>query len=254
MLARAVSGVLPARDVAMDVSAVPLIAGRRGAAVIVGRLGTRVAGPITMLTAAFTPRAAPVVSRRATSRATAASARDGGGPLGIVSALALSPGAYEIRVATELPGGAAGSVHTFVDVPDFARERLSLSGVLWHVAPEEPSAPREEIDGALPFAPTARRAFARTESVSIFVQVSQGLTRKDLLQPVTLRVQVRDAQDHAVRDSLQTLMPATFGANRTANARLPLPLQGLAAGHYLLSLDATMGERRASRSVRFAVE
>jgi VWFA-related protein len=253
MLARSVSGALPARDVAMDVSAVPLIAGRRSAAVIVGRLDDRPAGPIAMLNAAFTPRAQPVTSRRITVRP-ANPRRPGADPLGLVSALALAPGSYEIRVGTELADGTAGSVHTFVDVPDFARESLSMSGVLLHVAPEDPSAPRDEIDGVLPFAPTARRVFTHTDTVSAFVQVSQGTSRKDMLVPVTIAMHIVDVQDRVVREQASTLGPDAFASNRTANAKLAIPIAGLAPGQYLFKLDATAGKKSVERVVRFSVE
>ncbi len=252
-LTRAVTDVLPARGVPLEASAVPMIAGSRPAAVLVGRLGTAVARPIAMLIAAFTPRAAPVVSRRI---AIAPATGGGTGPaaLGLVSALALEPGSYEIRVAAELPGGAAGSVHTFVDIPDFRQARLSMSGVLLHVAPEEPVASRDEIDGALPFVPTARRRFTSTDTVSAFVQVSQGTLRKDPLQPVALLLRIDDTHGTALRNQTGTLSPADFADHRTANSRLSLPLRGLPPGRYLLTLQAALGERRTERLVRFEVE
>jgi VWFA-related protein len=252
-LTRSVSAVVPRADVPLEISAAPLIADRRGAAVIVGRLGDRPAGPISMLDAAFTLRAQPVTSRQVTLRPVDA----GGstvGPLGVVSALALDPGSYEIRVGTELADGTTGSVHTFVDVPDFARESLSMSGVLLHVAPEDPSAPRDEIDGVLPFAPTARRAFARTDTVSAFVQVSQGTSRKDALVPVAIAMHIVDVQDRVVREQSSTLGSEAFASNRTANAKLAIPTAGLAPGQYLLKLDATTAKKSAERVVRFSIE
>jgi VWFA-related protein len=252
-LTRSVSDVVPRADVPLEASAVPLIAGRRSAAVIVGRLDDRPAGSITMLNAAFTPRAQPVASRRITVRP-ANPRRPGTDPLGLVSALALAPGSYEIRVGTELADGSTGSVHTFVDVPDFARERLSMSGVLLHVAPEDPSAPPEEIDGVLPFAPTARRAFTRTDTVSAFVQVSQGTSRKDALVPVAMAMHIIDVQDRVVREQSSTLGPEAFASNRTANAKLAIPIAGLAPGQYLFKLDATAAKKSVERVVRFSVE
>ncbi len=252
-LTRAVSDVLPVRDVPLEASAVPMIAGSRPAAVLVGRLGIGVARPIAMLTAAFTPRAAPVVSRRI---AIAPAPGGGTGPaaLGLVSALGLEPGSYEIRVAAELPGGAAGSVHTFVDIPDFRRSPLSMSGVLLHVSPEEPVASRSEIDGALPFVPTARRRFTSPDTVSAFVQVSQGTMRKDSLQPVTLLLRIDDTHGTALRNQTGTLSPAEFAGHRTANSRISLPLRELPPGQYLLTLQAALGERRAERLVRFELK
>jgi hypothetical protein len=248
-LMRAASGVLPNDDVPFEVSAVPMVAGRRAAAVIVGRVENETR-PTRLLTAAFTPTATPVVSRRLSIRTVTGRAADSGA-MGLVSALALEPGFYELRVATELSGGATGSVHTFVEVPDFKRERLSMSGVLLHVAPEEPAAPREEIDNVLPFVPTAQRAFTRADDVSAFVQIAQGTERRDTLQSVTLRVRVIDAQDAAVRDQSLELAATAFTKNRTANSKMKVPTRGLAPGRYLLRLSTTMGERHVERTLRF---
>ena len=100
-------------------------------------------------------------------------------------------------------------MHTFVDIPDFKRAPLAMSGVLLHVAPEEPVA-LDEIDDGLPFVPTARRRFAPTDTVSAFVQVTQGTARKDALQSVTLRLRINDAHDAIVRNQSGTLSPAEF--------------------------------------------
>lgn len=248
-LTRTASGVLPGDDVPFEVSAVPMIAGRRAAAVIVGRV-EREARPTRLLTAAFTPTATPVVARRLSIRDVAGRATGSGG-MGLVSALALEPGFYELRVATELSGGATGSVHTFVAVPDFKRELLSMSGVLLHVVPEEPAAPREEIDDVLPFVPTAQRTFNRGDVMSAFVQISQGTERRDRLQSVTVRLRIIDAQDAAVRDQSLALEPAAFAKNRTANSKLMVPTAGLVPGRYLLRLSTAMGERHVERTLRF---
>jgi VWFA-related protein len=250
ILTRAVGDVLPARSVPLEVSVVPMIAGSRSAAVLVGRLGADAARPTAMLSAAFTPRAAPVVSRRI-ALGPAAAGGSGSAALGLVSALALEAGSYEIRVAAEVPGGAAGSVHTFVDIPDFRRATLSMSGVLLHVDPEEPVASRDEIDDALPFVPTARRTFARGDTVSAFVQVSQGTMRKEPVGAVTLRLRINDTTGATLRNETGALSPAEFAKNRTAHARLSLPLRELSPGQYLFTLEATLGDRRAERVLRF---
>jgi VWFA-related protein len=249
-LSRAVTRVLPARDVRLELSAVPMIAGSKGAAVLVARLAAGAARPTAMISAAFTPRAAPVASRRIAIPPAPGDGKQATG-LGLVSALALEPGSYEIRLGAEAPGAAAGSAHTFIDIPDFRQAALSMSGVLMHAAPEEAAVPRSEIDGALPFVPTARRSFTASDTVSAFVQVSQGTARKDVLQPVTLRLRIDDTRAATRRTQIGTLAPAQFGNHRIANSRLTLPLRDLPAGHYLLTLEAALGDQRVERLVRF---
>jgi hypothetical protein len=259
-LTQAVSNVLPAREIPLEVSAVPMLSGTRPATVIVGRVAPGAPRPSAVLAAALTSRAAPVVSRRVsippapgTGTAAGNEPRPTASALGLLSALPLEPGSYEIRVGAESSSGAAGSVHTFVDVPDFTRAPLALSGVLLHVAPEEPSAPHDDIEKGLPFVPTARRAFSRSDKVALFVQVGQGTARKDAVQTVTLRLRISDVHDAAVRNQTGSLTPAEFTKSRTANVRLPLPLGGLAPGRYLLTLEASAGDLRAERLLRFEI-
>jgi hypothetical protein len=73
------------------------------------------------------------------------------------------------------------------------------------------------------------------------------------LQPVRLHLRVLDAQDTTLRDQASILAPAEFATSRTANARFPVPLQNLPPGEYLLRLEATLGDRRTNRLVRFSV-
>ncbi len=94
VLTRAMAEVLPERSVPLEVSAVAMIAGDRSAAVLIGRLGEGAARPTAVVTAAFTPRAAPVVSRRITIAPTTAGRGTGSRALGLVSALALEAGSY----------------------------------------------------------------------------------------------------------------------------------------------------------------
>ena len=67
-------------------------------------------------------------------------------PYEIVSELNLKPGTYRIRAAADNPRvGKTGSVFTDVDVPDFAKARLTMSGLAlvstprWAAFPKEPS-------------------------------------------------------------------------------------------------------------------
>ena len=251
-LTRAISDVLPARDLPLELSAVPILSGAQPAALIVGRVAAGTARPSALLAAALTPRAAPVVSRRVSIPPATANS-PGSLPLGLLSALPLEPGSYEIRVAAEASGGAAGSVHTFVDIPDFKRAPLSLSGVLLHVAPEEPSAPRDDIEKGLPLVPTARRTFTRSDKVSVFLQVSQGTSRKDAIQPVAVRLRISDVHDAVRRSETGSLAPAQFANHRTANVRLPLAAGELPPGQYLLTFEASAGDLRAERLVRFEI-
>jgi hypothetical protein len=70
---------------------------------------------------------------------------------------------------------------------------------------------------------------------------------------VALRLRITDTGGTARRNQDGTLTSAECVNNRTANARLPLPLGELPAGQYLLTLEAVLGERSAERLLRFEV-
>jgi hypothetical protein len=68
---------------------------------------------------------------------------------------------------------------------------------------------------------------------------------------VTLRLRIDDTRAATRRTQIGTLAPAQFGNHRIANSRLTLPLRDLPAGHYLLTLEAALGDQRVERLVRF---
>src|SRR6185369_9820141 len=88
----------------------------------------------------------------------------------------------------------------------------------------------------LPFVPTTRREFAQSERVQAFVRVFQGGTAQ--ASPVTLRAELLDASDRTAFDRSVTLEAGSFDSRGAADQTVELPLEGLAAGHYLLSVTA----------------
>jgi VWFA-related protein len=77
-----------------------------------------------------------------------------------LSQIALAPGRYELRVgAQRTSDGAAGSVYADVDVPDFARAPLSLSGIVVDSSPAVAGGPRDLFATLIPIVPTASREF-----------------------------------------------------------------------------------------------
>jgi VWFA-related protein len=171
-------------------------------------------------------------------------------PTEVALRLALRPGRYNIRLAAERTSDdTAGSVHATVVVPDFARERLSLSGVAIGRGEGRRIVGRAELGELLPFAPTAGRTFDRTDRVGALLRVHQRAGR---LQPVTLDTEILDASGSAVVTHTRTLEPSAFD-DGAAEHRYELPLATLEPGDYLLRFLAVAGDARAQRDVRFSV-
>jgi VWFA-related protein len=162
-----------------------------------------------------------------------------------------SPGSYQVRVAA-LDDGRTGSVYTFADVPDFHQAPVSLSGVGIHVDPPAPtdgtSTANERTASA---ALTTARTFDCTSQAAALAYVCQSTSAT--AAPVDVSGTVFDVTGRSVLRRTDTMAAASFAAG-CASYQIGLPLDHLAPGEYLLTIDAVHAAARASRSVRFQVQ
>jgi hypothetical protein len=107
-------------------------------------------------------------------------------------------------------------------VPDFAKQPLSLSGLVLTVTPSVPSAGRDAFANLLPVVPTTQRELARTDRASAFLQVYQDADRVPLPASVTARI--TDTSDRIVLDQVTPLPADRFAGKRGADYRLELPV------------------------------
>jgi VWFA-related protein len=165
----------------------------------------------------------------------------------------LNSGRYGLRiVASSTFTGKTGSVNCEVDVPDFAREPLSLSGVVLSADPDGFVAPRDALRTFLPVVPTSRRSFFRGEKASTFLRAYQG--GKEPPAPVTLAVSITDSRGAIVFETSELMSASAFTASRSSDHCLDLPLDRLSPGRHLLTFLATAGKHTFRRQVRFEVE
>ncbi|CAN5651011.1 hypothetical protein BH23ACI1_BH23ACI1_30700 [soil metagenome] len=85
--------------------------------------------------------------------------------------------------------------------------------------------------------------------VGALVRVHQPARR---LQPVMLETEILDAVGEVVVTESRAIDAAGF-QHGAAEHRFELPLRDLTPGDYLLRFNATSGEARAQRDVRFSV-
>ncbi len=177
--------------------------------------------------------------------------------------LTLTPGHHQIRFnVTSNRLKASGSVYADVEVPDFDRSPLSLSGLVLgparEAAPADGAAPETAAVGGdapasgLPVVPTTTRSFAPGDAISVFARIFQD--RGTAPDAVTVTADVYDA-GNAVRHLPARTFPATaFEGGRSAAFEAALPLAGLAHGPHLLSIAARLpGGRMARRDLVFWV-
>lgn len=166
--------------------------------------------------------------------------------------LELKAGRYEMRAAIEdATLGRTGSVYGTVDIPDFRRVDVSLSGIALEVRPSAPSSPAKAWANLVPLTPSARRSFARTDTVSAFARIYHGFTRA--ATPGYVTALVRDESDQVVFRQESRITGEHIGASRATDVNVDLPIARLAPGPYMLAIDTRHGSATASRQLRFEV-
>jgi hypothetical protein len=178
--------------------------------------------------------------------------RQGDVPFEVLAQLPMKPGRMELRVSARSQRlNLEGSVYAGLDVPDFAKAKLSLSSVVVSTTPTWPAAPLDTFRGILPIVPTSRRTFATTDRAAAFVRIYQGGRTSAL--PATVTSRILDRADASPVQHTHTIDAGRFGAARAADYTVDLPLAALVPGSYLLRLSVSCGEESATRDLRFSV-
>lgn len=263
-LRKALASVVPARDVAMQVTAAPFVVpGKRDSTMAIvlavrepapppGEKSTRT--NVDVLVGAYGPdgkrfgsqRLNAAIQLRAESGATV--------QYEVLSEMRLKPGRYQLRFAAESSlHGKSGSVYYDVDVPDFSKDDFALSGLVLAAVPNVAVAPRDAFAKLIPVVPTSRRNFWKTDQVVSFLRLYQsGKTTA----PVKVNLQIRDTNDRAVFEDSELIEGAEFMLmqRRSADYRVQLPMNELAPGPYLLTVEANAAGKSLRRDVRFVVQ
>ena len=164
-------------------------------------------------------------------------------------AVALAPGRYQIRYhVTSAVLGRNGSVYADLEVPDFTRAGLSVSGI---ILGNLPPAPDDALSALVPLSLTTRRSFTSTDEVTALVHVLRG--GSDGPSQVTASARILDRTDSEHFTTERVLTPdAVTGA---MSFDVPLPLGRLAAGPYLLTISiAAPGRPPIRRDLRFNIK
>ena len=165
--------------------------------------------------------------------------------------LALAPGRYSVRLnATSAALDKSGSVYVDFDVPDFTREPLSVSPIVFGT--RAPESRDDVLAPVLPIVPTTIRSVAAGERPVVFVRIAQGGSAPVL--PATATVKILDLADATVSESTHAIAVGAFDGSRSAPFELPLALAGLAPGPYLLTVEVTIsGGVSARRDLVFRI-
>ncbi|MDQ3070112.1 MAG: VWA domain-containing protein [Acidobacteriota bacterium] len=260
-LVKALGSVLPAPDVPLRVAVAPFAMPGKPTAAVTIVLGVqqpvragieRVLEKVELISTAYS------VSHKLRGQFTqvAQLALRGGGDdakYEVLSRLDLPPGRYNLRFAARVSStNKAGSVFEEIDVPDFRKETVSLSGVVMGVSPSLPSAPQGFLGAIAPVTPTSQRVFMKGHRPVAYLRVYQG--GKRARTAIALSTTIINEQDRSVHAATETLDGARFTGEAGVEHRFDLPIDSLAPGAYLLRIEAKgASQASASREVRFVV-
>jgi VWFA-related protein len=158
----------------------------------------------------------------------------------LVSRIDLKPGRYTLRVAARESGGLIGSVPYELEVPDFSKNEMSISGLVLTAATAgmTPTGRNDEqLKQVLPGPPTVARDFVRDDMLAVFAEVYDNQPGKP--HKVDIRTSVIGEDGRTVfttedeRESSE-LKGAKGGYGYTAQ----IPLKDIAAGAYVLRVEA----------------
>jgi hypothetical protein len=161
--------------------------------------------------------------------------------LRITQRLALPPGAYTMRIgARERTGGGIGTLSYDLDVPDFYKSPLSMSGVVLtsKAASAQPTAvPDPELKEILGGPPTARREFVPGDTLAAFAEIydAQGNTPHKVDITATVN---QDGGRRLFAHSEERGTEELQGARGGFGYRVEIPLQDFAPGDYVLTVEA----------------
>lgn len=283
-LTAALSGILPKADVALEAMAAPFaVPGSAEAGVVVvltvhGEAAARTSRTrqkVDVQLSAFTQEGAPRGALRYETDVTLRPGPAGAIEFEVLSGLPLKPGRYQLRLSALLNEvSRTGSVYYDLEVPDFQARPISLSGLLLSSDPKPIATNTDRIKAYVPVAPTARRTFSAADRLTAFARIYQGgpmsaaapaptsrvsrpamtMTSRDALQPVQLTMSITDAQGASRMRRTHPVPVDVFGlSDRMAEFKTDVPLNGLSAGEYLLTLEASSPRGTARRDVRFSI-
>jgi VWFA-related protein len=172
------------------------------------------------------------------------------GGLRINPRLALAPGRYQIRVgARESVGSRAGTVFYDLEVPDFRKKSLMLSGVLITAASAQgamTAMPDPAAPTLLPGPAVSRRTFVRNDTLTVFAEIYDNIsgTQPRQIETSVALVNERGQDVFNARDTVEnpsTRRWTTYGLTRDVS------LRNVAPGRYLLKVEAKgRGESEAA--------
>ena len=159
----------------------------------------------------------------------------------MLNRIALPPGRYAMRLAArDVAAGTTGSVTYDLEVPDFSKQALSVSGVIMTSMSGSAMITAKTDDqtkAVLPASPNAARTFPQNDEIALFAEIYDNQTGSAHRVNITTTIQTDDgrvlfkAEDERNSSELQ-------GSKGGYGYALRIPLNEIAPGAYVLHLQA----------------
>jgi hypothetical protein len=180
--------------------------------------------------------------------------------LRVITWMDLAPGRYQIRVAGRgVNSGAAGSVFSDLDVPEFAKEPLVLSSLVLTSATASrvpTTGALELLKDALPGPPTMARMFRAGDTLGLLADIYDADKTPHTLDIVTTLTASDGSVAFRTADERSSAALKDAGPGAAILHTALIPLKDVAPGTYTLRVTATsrMGKKpTAERAIRVEV-
>jgi VWFA-related protein len=159
----------------------------------------------------------------------------------LLQRLPLSPGQYTLRVGMrEADSGSIGTLSYDLDVPDFYKAPLSMSGIVLTSRAAEARltpTPDPELKGILPGPPTAIREFSSADTITAFAEVYDTQANNPHRVDITATVKA-DGGRTVFSQTEERATQELQGARGGFGYRVEIPLKDIQPGSYVLTIEA----------------
>ena len=180
--------------------------------------------------------------------------------LRITDRFELPPGRYQMHVAAhDMGGGSLGSIAYDLDVPDFTKGPLTISGLA--VTSDAGSLvptmhPDAQLKEAMQASPVALRTFPAGDELGLFAEVYDNEASSPHKVDITTTITADDSKV-VFKATAERESSEIQGKRGGYGYATKVPLTGLAPGRYVLSVEARSrlgGGATARRDVQFAIQ
>ena len=159
----------------------------------------------------------------------------------VISQIDLPPGRYQLRIAAAESGGKAGSVLYDLEVPDFYKSPLTMSGLAITAASagQTPTArSKDPLRDLLPGPPTATREFQRGDELALFAEFYENAPGAPA-HKLDITTTIRSDEGRVVMQNQEERASTELQGGRGGYGYTTrIPLTDFAPGTYVLHVEA----------------